>query len=166
MTRLAWLALVVVSVRAGEIQIEANVRYFRDPQTVLDILQPRAPALKERVGVIVIPGRDSSKEAAGEKFGKVFVDRGWVVAAVEYREDEAEGDVAKAAQWFSGHAAEYRIDPKRIVACCGHLARSVGMAAAIVDLDGGESSKGAPPVLVSPDLSDHVFVWLRKHKIQ
>jgi len=166
MKRLAWLGLVVACARAGEFQIEANMRYFRNPQTVLDILQPRAPALKERVGVIVIHGKDSSKEAVGERFGKAFVDRGWVVATVEYRMDEAEGDVSKAAQWFRGHAAEYRVDPNKIVACCGHLARSAGRVAAIIDLDGGDSRNGEPPVLVSADISDHVFVWLKKHKIQ
>ena len=173
MHRLPLLAILLLNARAAELQIEANIRYSHGAQTVLDILQPRAPALKNRVGVIVIHGKDGSKESVGQSWGKTFVDHGWVVAAVDYGPDEAEEDVHKAAQWLIQHAAEYRVDPKRIVLCEDHLAHSMaewdGSIAAVIEFgDATESRKGAPPVLNlnGETLSEKVFVWLKKHKIQ
>lgn len=175
MSRLALWGLMVVCAAAADFQIEANIRYAPRDQTVLDILQPRAPVLKDRAGVIVIHGKDGSKEADEERFGQIFVDRGWVVAAVEYRADFAEEDVLKASQWLLHHAAEYRVDPKKIVACGGHLARLLStqdsMVAAVIDIDGGfavssQPRRGTAPVLMTPDVTEQVFVWLKKHKIQ
>lgn len=177
MNRLPLVALVLLCARAEEFQIEANIRYSKSSQTVLDILQPRAPALKDRPAVIVIHDQSSTKEAAGRIIGQAFIDHGWVVAAVEYREDEAEGDVLKATQWFIGHTADYRVDRKKIVACGSRLARSLAGqesgVAAIIELDHAEESpakgrKGGLPILSldRDTVPDSAFVWLKKHKIQ
>ena len=177
MNRLPLVALLLLCARAEEFQIEANIRYSQSSQTVLDILQPRAPALKDRPAVVVIHNKSATKEAAGRNIGQAFIDHGWVVAAVEYREDEAEGDILKAAQWFVRHAAEYRVDRKKIVVCGGRLARSLASresgVAAIVELDHAEESpakgrNGGLPILnLNRDtVPDSAFVWLKKHKIQ
>ncbi len=177
MTRLPLVALVLLCARADEFQIEANIRYSPSPQTVLDILQPRAPALKERAGVIVFRDKSGSQEVAGQVTGQAFIHHGWVVAAVEYREDEAEGDIIKALQWFIRHAASYRVDPKKIVACGSLLVQSLATRdsglAAIIELGHAREStagmrNGAIPILNldTATVPESAFAWLKKHKIQ
>jgi len=78
-TTLSWCA---------DYRIEANIRYDHYPETVLDILQPVAPALKNRPGVIVIHGGgwiQGEKESVTEKYCVPFVQHGMVVANLEYR---------------------------------------------------------------------------------
>jgi acetyl esterase/lipase len=128
-------------VSALDYQIRANIHYDHYPETVLDILQPSAPSLADRPGVIVIHGGgwvEGDKEDMLELFCLPFVRHGMVVANVEYRLAKAApapaavNDVLKAAQWFHDHAAEYKVDPNRMIAmggsAGGHLALMIAMA--------------------------------------
>jgi acetyl esterase/lipase len=121
------------------VQVEANISYDRYPQTVLDILQPKAPALAKRPGVIVIHGGGWVGGAKERMLGTClrYLEEGFVVANVEYRLAEvatapaAVTDVLEAAQWFRENANRYKMDAKRIVvtggSAGGHLALMVGM---------------------------------------
>jgi acetyl esterase/lipase len=125
---------------AADYQIQGNIHYDQYPQTVLDILQPQAPALTMRPGIIVIHGGgwiQGDKERMVERFCLPFIQKGFVVANVEYRlaavatAPAALNDVLKAAQWFRDHAADYKVDEKKIVvtggSAGGHLALMTGM---------------------------------------
>ena len=125
----------------ADYQIQANIRYSLHPETVLDIVQARAPALKNRPGAIVIHGGgwvQGDKEGVLEKFCLPFVEHGFVVANVEYRLAQsapapaAVNDVLEAAKWFRDRAADYKVDPNQIVvtgdSAGGHLALMAGMA--------------------------------------
>jgi acetyl esterase/lipase len=144
----ALLLLSVGSVAsAPDYQIHANIHYDHFPETVLDILQPSAPSLADRPGVIIIHGGgwvEGKKEDMLELYCLPFVRRGMVVANIEYRlassapAPAAVNDVLKAAQWFQDHAAEYKVDRKRIIAtggsAGGHLALMTAMTPASADL--------------------------------
>jgi acetyl esterase/lipase len=134
--------------------MEANIRYDKYPETVLDILQPSAPALANRPGIIVIHGGgwiQGNKESMVAKYCLPFIRHGFVVANVEYRlarsapAPAAVSDVLQAAQWFHDHAARYNVDPKRILvtgeSAGGHLALMVGMTPASAGL--------GPPVKIA-----------------
>src|SRR3984893_11675326 len=138
---LFWLLSLAAFARAADYQIEANIRYSPYPETVLDIVQARAPALKNRPGVIVIHGGgwvEGNKESMLEAFCLPFVEYGFVVANVEYRlapsatAPAAVNDVLEAAKWFRDRAADYKVDPNQIIvtgsSAGGHLAMMVGMA--------------------------------------
>ena len=125
---------------AADYQIEGNIHYDQYPETVLDILQPPSPALKERPGVIVIHGGgwvQGTKESMVQRFCLPYTRAGFVVANVEYRlaavatAPAAVNDVLKAAQWFHDHADKYKVDTKKIVvtggSAGGHLALMTGM---------------------------------------
>jgi acetyl esterase/lipase len=140
---LLWLACCSVA-SALDYQIEANIRYDKYPETVLDILQPSAPTLGNRPGVIVIHGGgwvQGDKEGMLDSFCLPFIRHGFVVANVEYRlakagpAPAAVTDVLQAAQWFLDHAAKYKVDPNRILvsgaSAGGHLALMVGMTPAV-----------------------------------
>ncbi len=143
---LLWLGCCPAS-PAPDYQIEANIHYDHYQQTILDIVQPRAPSLADRPGVIVIHGGgwvQGTKEEMLEEYCLPFVRRGMVVANVEYRlanaapAPAAVNDVLKAAQWFQDHAAQYKVDRKRILAignsAGGHLALMTAMTPASANL--------------------------------
>jgi acetyl esterase/lipase len=145
-TVLLWLA-GCPSASALDYQIQANIHYDHYQETVLDIVQPSAPSLADRPGVIVIHGGgwvQGNKEAAFEEYCLPFVQRGMVVANVEYRlassapAPAAVNDVLKAAQWFADHAAEYKVDRNRILAAGssagGHLALMAALTPAAANL--------------------------------
>jgi acetyl esterase/lipase len=132
--------LVTVTATAQDYQIQANIRYAHHAETVLDILQARAPALKNRPGVIMIHGGgwvEGDKESTVAPFAVPFVQHGFVVANVEYRlaksaaAPAAVQDVRNAAKWFVDHAAEYKVDPGHIIvmgqSAGGHLALLTAM---------------------------------------
>ncbi|HTS47544.1 MAG TPA: alpha/beta hydrolase [Bryobacteraceae bacterium] len=135
-----FLVVTAFLTRAADYQIEGNIRYDRNPETVLDILQPRAPALRNRPGVIVIHGDgwvQGQKEDMLERLCLPFVRRDFVVANVEYRlaksapAPAAVQDVLKAAKWFQDHTLGYRVDPAHIIvtgeSAGGQLALMTGM---------------------------------------
>jgi len=134
---------------ALDYQINANIHYDKYPETVLDILQPSAPALADRPGVIVIHGGgwvQGDKEMMFDQYCLPFVRHGFVVANIEYRLAKAApapaavSDVLQAAQWFQQHAAQYKVDPKRIIVAGayegGQLALMVGMTLASIKIAG------------------------------
>ena len=94
-------------------QIEANIHYDKYPETVLDILQPRAPALGNRPGIIAIHGGgwvQGEKERILKEYCLPLIRHGFVVANIEYRLAKAApapaavNDALQAAQWFHDHA--------------------------------------------------------------
>ena len=120
--------------------VEPNIHYGQYKETVLDILQPKAPSKEKRPGVILIHGGgwvNGTKEQRVEYAALKYVEHGFVVANVEYRlaavatAPAAVTDVLKAAQWFRKNAKKYHVDPKRIVvtgdSAGGHLALMVAM---------------------------------------
>jgi acetyl esterase/lipase len=120
--------------------IESNLSYDQYPQTVLDVISPKAPSHDKRPAVIAIHGGgwiNGSKAAFQERI-LPWVQAGFVVANVEYRlggvalAPAAANDVLKAAEWFKKNAKRWNVDPKRIVvtggSAGGHLALVVGLA--------------------------------------
>jgi len=167
---------------AIDYQMEANIRYGKYPETVLDILQPSAPMLANRPGIIVLHGGGwirGDKESILDKYCLPFVRHGFVVANVEYRlanaapAPAAVSDVLQAARWFHDHAAQYKVDPNRILAtgssAGGHLALMVGMTPASANL--GPSVKIAGVIdffgiadvadqLTAPNARDYAAQWI------
>jgi acetyl esterase/lipase len=179
--RLSLLGLASFALGA-DYQIEANIRYSLHPETVLDIVQPRAPALKNRPGVIVLHGGgwvEGDKDGMLETFCLPFVRQGFVVANVEYRLAQvaaapaAVHDVLEAAKWFRDRAADYKVDPNQIIvtgtSAGGHLAMMVGMApestgfgpsikiAAIINFYG---ISDLPDQLQGPHLQSYAVTWI------
>ncbi|MBI3680949.1 MAG: alpha/beta hydrolase [Acidobacteria bacterium] len=122
------------------IKMEANISYDRFPETVLDVFLPEQAAPGRRPGVLVIHGGGwvgGSKEGQWDQFVRRYLEKGFVVANVEYRLAKAATapaavvDVLKAAEWFQRNARKYGVDPKRIVvtggSAGGHLSLMVGM---------------------------------------
>lgn len=136
------------------VSVEANIPYDQHPQTVVDVLQPKQPAKGKRPGVLVIHGGGwvgGTKERMVELFCLPYLEKGFVVANVEYRlaavapAPAAVTDVLKAAAWFRNNARKYNVDTKRIVvtggSAGGHLALMVGMTP--------KSAKLGPPAKVA-----------------
>jgi acetyl esterase/lipase len=99
-----------------------------------------APVRGARPGAIVIHGGGwigGSRAWVAEHVCLRFVEKGFVVANVEYRVARAAkapaavADVLQAARWFVQNVSRYGVDPKRIVvtgdSAGGHLALMVGM---------------------------------------
>lgn len=132
---------------------EQNVPYDRHQETVVDILQPKAPSKEKRPGVLVIHGGwvAGARLSTVQNFCLPYLEKGFVVANVEYRlakvapAPAAVCDVLMAADWFRRNARKYNLDPRRIVAtggsAGGHLALMVGMAP--------KSAKLGPPARVA-----------------
>lgn len=132
---------------ALDYQVEGNIRYDKYPETVLDVIQPAAPALANRPGVVVIHGGgwvNGEKNWMFVEYCLPLVRHGFVVANVEYRlansapAPAAVSDALQATQWFHDHAAQYKVDANRIVvtgaSAGGHLALMVGMTPASANL--------------------------------
>jgi acetyl esterase/lipase len=175
-------AFVSIAAAAVDYQIEANIRYAPYPETVLDILQPRAPALKNRPAAIVIHGGgwvEGDKEGVVDEFCLPFLQQNFVVANVEYRLAKAATapaavtDVLTAAKWLHDHAAEYKVDPGQIIAvgnsAGGHLALLDGMMPASAGL--GPSTKIAAVIdfygiadvsdqLEGPNPREYAAAWI------
>jgi acetyl esterase/lipase len=124
------------------IKIREGIPYDRYPETVLDILEPSTPVSEGlRPGAVVLHGggydHGNRHEDYQELFCRFLVERGFVVANPEFRlanvapAPAAIQDGLKATRWFADHAAEYRVDPAKIIAIGassgGHLALLVGM---------------------------------------
>lgn len=122
------------------VQREVDIAYDRYPETVLDILVPKTAPPKKRPGVIVIHGGGwvgGSREGMIRNFCLPYLEKGFVVANVEYRlarvapAPAAVTDVLQAANWFRRNAKRYQVDSDRIVvtggSAGGHLALMVGL---------------------------------------
>lgn len=122
------------------IAIHRNIHYERYQATILDVLEPKDSGAALRPGVVVFHGGGwvhSGKETAYRSLCLPYLERGFVVANVEYRvasqatAPAAVTDALEATHWFFKHAREYHVDPTRIVvtggSAGGHLALMVGM---------------------------------------
>ncbi len=161
--------------------IEANIPYDQVPQTVLDVISPKAPAKDKRPAVIAIHGGGwvgGSKAAFLERV-LPWVEAGFVLVNVEYRLADvapapaAATDVLKATAWFQKNAKRWNVDPKRIVvtggSAGGHLALVVGLApksahlgpevevAAVVNLYG---ITDVEDLLAGPNKRDFALQWI------
>ena len=174
------LALAPIAFSA-DYQIEANIHYSDHPETVLDIVQSPAPALKNRPGAIVIHGDEGGKESIVERLCVPLVQHDFVVANVEYRQANAEEDVREAAGWFRKHADRFKVDSNVIVvmgeAAGGSLALLFGMRpasgdpgpafkiSAVIDFYGSSDvaityvRRGLPPILIVHGDADHVVPY-------
>lgn len=135
------------------VAIERNIPYGQYKETVLDILQPKAPATGKRPGVLCIHGGGWINGTKEDFLPSClpYLEQGFVAANVEYRlanvaaAPAAVTDVLKAAQWFRRNASKYDVDPKRIVvtggSAGGHLALMVGLTP--------KSAKLGPPAKVA-----------------
>ena len=124
MPRLAvLLSLFAGALLAANYRLLGNLHYEPLPETVLDLMEPPNPALGDRPGVLMIHGGGwvSGAKADMLPLCTPFLEHGFVVANVEYRlADVAPApaaliDVLAAARWFSEHAAQSKVDPRRIV---------------------------------------------------
>jgi len=122
------------------VQVETNIAYDHYPQTVLDVFTPPNGKASKHCGVLMIHGGgwvNGTKESMVERWVLPWVDKGCVVANVEYRlaavatAPAAIEDALKAAEWFSKNAKKYNVDTGRVVvsggSAGGHLALMVGM---------------------------------------
>lgn len=122
------------------VSVEADIPYDTQKETVLDVLKPKQAAAGKRPGVLLIHGggwTGGSKEAVVRNFGLRWLEKGFVVANVEYRlakvalAPAAVSDVLKAADWFRRNAAKYGVDDKKIIvsgdSAGGHLSLMVGL---------------------------------------
>lgn len=122
------------------VRMEPNIAYDRYPETVLDVFIPEGGNGGKRPGVLVIHGggwTGGTKEGQWENFVRRYLEKGFVVANVEYRLAKAATapaaveDSLKAAAWFSRNASKYGVDSKRIIvtggSAGGHLSLMVGM---------------------------------------
>lgn len=151
MHRLA-LVLLATSTLLGQgnlpagTKVERDVAYASYPETKLDIYTPPGPSAK-RPGLIMIHGggwTGGSREAVMESFVRRYVEKGFVVANVEYRLAKAAKapaaveDALAAARWFLANAKRLGVDPKRVAvtggSAGGHLALMVGLTPASAKL--------------------------------
>jgi acetyl esterase/lipase len=164
--------------RAADYRVEANVRYSRYAETVLDIFQPRSPALKDRPAAIVIHGGgwvSGAKEDVVQVLCAPLVERGFVVANVDYRlaaaapAPAAVNDIFEAAAWLAQRSAGYRIDPKRIITIGHSAGGELALMAALAPESAGfgPATKIAAVVNISgvADVAgqierDYVATWL------
>ena len=120
---------------------ETNIPYDKYKDTVLDIAHPKEGFKGKRPGVVVLHGGgwiQSNKESAIRTLCLPYLERGFVVANVEYRVAKvatapgAVTDTLMAIEWFRKNAGRYNVDPNRIVvtgaSAGGHLALIAGMA--------------------------------------
>jgi len=165
--QLALLLASAIFARGADYQIDANIRYSKYAETVLDVLQSPAPALKNRPGVIVIHGGawvEGTKEQMVEPFCVPLVKQDFVVANVDYRlanaapAPAAVNDVLEAARWFRDHAERYKVDPNQILvlgaSAGGHLALLTAMAPASADLGPAIKIAGVIDFFGVADLAD------------
>lgn len=164
------------------IAVESNIHYDRYPETVLDILQSKRVTGRKHPGVIVIHGGgwiNGDKEQMVPTFCIPYLERGFVVANVEYRLAKAAPapaavtDVLNAAAWLRKNAKKYGVDRRRIVvtgsSAGGHLALMVGMTPKSARL--GPSAKVAAVVnwygiadvldqIEGPNMREYAVAWI------
>ena len=162
--------------------IEANIAYDQYPQTVLDVLVPKAPAKEKRPAVIAIHGGGwvGGSRAAFLERVLPWVQAGFVLVNVDYRvasvapAPAAANDALKAAEWFRKNAKRWNVDPKRIVvtggSAGGHLALVVGLAPKSAHLGtGGEVAAvvnfygitDVEDMLAGPNKRDFATTWIK-----
>jgi acetyl esterase/lipase len=134
---------------AAQFQITPNVTYLvaNGHENKLDIYHKRDASAAAQPTLIWIHGggwTGGTKEQATMHF-LPWLEMGWNVVNVEYRlarvslAPAAVEDCLCALRWIGSHAAEYKIDPKRLVvsgdSAGGHLALTTGMTPDNAGLD-------------------------------
>ncbi|MBI4902050.1 MAG: alpha/beta hydrolase [Acidobacteria bacterium] len=122
------------------VKMDGGIAYDKYPETRLDVFQPAGAAGGKRPAVIVIHGggwTGGTKESQYDNFVRPYLEKGFVVANVEYRLAKAATapaaveDSLKAADWVFRNASRYGIDKKRVIvtggSAGGHLSLMVGM---------------------------------------
>lgn len=127
------------------VALEANIQYDKYADTVMDIMYPTAPSAEKRPGVVVFHGGGwihSDKESAMGAICRPYLEQGFVVCNIEYRQGNNWGrspepapaavvDCLKATKWFVDHADKYNMDTNRLVStgasAGGHLCLMMGM---------------------------------------
>jgi len=164
------------------IKMDADIAYDRHPETKLDVFWPEAAAQAKRPGVLVIHGggwTGGTKEGQWDNFVRRYLEKGFVVANVEYRLAKASiapaavEDSLRAAEWFAQNASKYNVDKNRIIvtggSAGGHLSLMVGMTPKSAKL--GKPSKIAAIInfygitdvadqLAGPNMRQYAVTWL------
>lgn len=164
------------------VTMDANIAYDTHKETVLDVFQPATPAAAKRPGAIVIHGGGwvgGTKEGQWDNFVRRYLEKGFVVANVEYRLAKAATapaaveDALKAANWFLNNATKYNVDRKRVIvtggSAGGHLSLMVGMTPKSAKL--GKPAKVAAVVnfygitdvgdqLAGPNMRQYAVTWV------
>lgn len=150
MRTLSLALLASSSLWAATPEVHRDVFYTdaRDTLQSLDVYAP--PEGKDRPVVVWIHGGGWTKgdKAAMQKKPQAFVEKGYVLASINYRLRpavtlrEMMGDVAKAIRWMRDHAREYRGDPGSIVVM-GHSA-GAHLAALVCTDDRYLRAEGVP----------------------
>ena len=113
------------------VTIQHDIHYDHYSATVLDVMEPKDPSGALRPGVVVFHGGGwvhTGKETAYYSLCLPYLERGFVVANVEYRvasqakAPAAVTDALDATHWFFKHARQYHVDTKRIVVTGGSRA--------------------------------------------
>jgi acetyl esterase/lipase len=164
------------------IKMDADIAYDRHPETKLDVFWAAGTQQGKRPGVLVIHGggwTGGTKEGQWDNFVRPYLDKGFVVANVEYRLAKAAiapaavEDSLKAAEWFSQNASKYGVDRSRMVvtggSAGGHLSLMVGMTPKSAGL--GKRAKVAAVInfygitdvadqLAGPNMRNYAVTWL------
>lgn len=164
------------------VKMDADISYDTHPETKLDVFQPAGSAAGKRPAVLVIHGGGwvgGTKEGQWDNFVRRYLEKGFVVANVEYRLAKAAKapaaveDSLKAADWLIRNAGKYGIDTRRIVvtggSAGGHLALMVGMTPKSAKL--GKPARVAAVInfygitdvadqLGGPNLRQYAVTWL------
>jgi len=109
----------------------SDVSYGPHPENRLDIIVPRWSDPTLRPAVVVFHGGAWQRGSRTEMRDRVcsrYLSHGFLAVNVEYRHGIrlASEDAVRALEWFSGRAARYGVDPRKIVvtgeSAGGHLA--------------------------------------------
>jgi acetyl esterase/lipase len=143
---------------ASAFQAQSNLTYLvvDGHESKLDVFRRRGPGPPEPTMIYIHGGGWSSgHKEDGLMYTLPWLEMGWNVVNVEYRlggvaaAPGAVEDCLCALRWVAGHAAEYRIDPARIVvmgdSSGGHLALMTGMVPAGAGLDRPCNPSGNAP---------------------
>ena len=127
------------------VALEANIAYDQYADTVLDVMYPKENSAEKRPGVVVFHGGGwvhSDKESAMSALCLPYLEKGFVVCNIEYRQGNNWGrspasapaavvDCLNATKWFVDHADKYNLDTNKLVSAGasagGHLALMMGM---------------------------------------
>ena len=150
--------------------MDHNVPYGQYAETVLDVMWRQGKAPGKRPGVLVIHGGgwvQQVKERNVAGFCIPYLERGFVVANVEYRTAKAATapaavtDVLNAAHWFYSNASKYGVDRKQIVvtgeSAGAHLALMVGMVPGSAKLGPVTQVAAVVDVYGVTNVSDQLF---------
>ncbi|HVW84010.1 MAG TPA: alpha/beta hydrolase [Bryobacteraceae bacterium] len=140
-------------------QAQSNVTYLvvDGHESKLDIYRRRGPGGPDPALIYIHGGGwAAGHREDGMMYTLAWLEMGWDVVNVEYRlggvaaAPGAVEDCLCALRWIVGHAAEYRIDPSRVVvmgdSSGGHLALMTGMAPGDAGLDRPCNPSGQAPL--------------------